>query len=175
MATPLSGSTPYCTNQQFLDRYDARTVGDLLSDNNVRAVNLSSSALLTELLAEASGWVEAACLKSDHYLPSDLASLTGNSAGMLAGLVAGLAMFMIWDRRPTRLASVELPTRAKLALDQLDQLEKGVRIFGFAEAAAAGNLSPVFQDIDDINTLNLSSNQARRLFGDRARDYVPGQ
>lgn len=176
MTTPLSGSSPYCTPQRFIDAYDLRTVGDLLSDTNTRLISsqILASTVLNELLMEASGWVESACMVAGRYAPADLAALTGNSAQMLAGMVAGIAMFFLWDRRPERLAKMALPAKADMALKQIGALEQGTAIFGILEVTQAGVPNVEFVTPEDIRTRNGVVNQARNLFGNRAMYNVPG-
>lgn len=185
MPTPISGPIPYCSPAQFLERYDVRTVGQLLSDTDVALsqTDVLQSTILNDLLMEASGWVESAALVANRYSPNDLYALatdpsalpgTGNSARMLAGIVAGITMFFLWDRRPTKYLEMGLPLRSEMAIEMLDRLRKGEAIFGIQEVANAGNPDPKFITPEQINTRNFSSNQARRFFGNRADYNVPG-
>lgn len=203
--TIVSSVTPFCSLSQMTDRYDGRTLGDLLSDDGTNhtftgvppvytpSILLDPSqnpgARLYKFLKLASGEVEKACLVANRYQPSDLANLAApvagqtypdgtpmytNSGEKLADIVAGFAMFRIWDRRPARLQHVELPLSAKIALEDLDQLRDGNNILGFAEAAAAGNPQPEFMTPQEFITRNFSSVQASRYFGDRSQFHVPG-
>lgn len=140
--TPLTGSTSYATPTQFLDRYDVRTVGDLLSDTDV---SLSSGEVLTStrlqaLLDQASGEIETAAVAGLRYRPDDLDALItngGNGAQYLVGLVCDLAMYKLMNRRPSPVATAP-PGPAQAALDALQMLRDGERIFGFVEAGVAG-------------------------------------
>jgi hypothetical protein len=180
MSTPVSGLTPYCTLAQFFAKYDVRTVGDLMSDTGTRltptVLNDPVTSPVLIMLTEASGWVEAAALKSERYSVLDLQTIinqplvptvppsyeASNSAEMLAGLVAGIAMFFIWDRRPERMSKAELPMRAQMALDMLEQLKEGSRIFSLQETAKAGVPAPVYVPFCRTYT---PTKRARRFFG----------
>src|SRR5262252_940921 len=100
--TNISGPVAYCTPQQMVNRYDVRTIGQYLSDDGVKLTpdEVKASPILEELLMEASGELEGALLRGGRYTPADLGALTGNGLEMLAGLVAGYCMFLVWDRRP---------------------------------------------------------------------------
>jgi len=141
--TPASSASAYCTAEEFLERFDVRWVGDLLSDTGQKLTppDVKTSTLLTSLLKEASGDVEAACFAGKRYDKDDLAALTGNSVQMLRGIVAGLTAFYLWERRPERRG--EMPKRCEIALQKLQALRNGDRIFAFTESAEAGKDSPV--------------------------------
>lgn len=131
--------------------------------------------VLADLLREASGMVEMACLRGERYSPADLAGLTGNAAESLAGLVAGITLWLLWERRPTRLATMQLPLRAQMAMDQLAHLEAGDRIFGILEVASAGVASqPEFMTPNDLEYRNFTSVISKRYFGSRSQFHVPG-
>ncbi len=140
--TVISGASAYCTPQQFLDRYDLRTVGRLLSDDGKSTLNqmqLLASPILASFLMEASGEVETVCLQGGRYTPADLAALAGTNHGMtLAGLVADLAMWRLWRRRPSK--DDKAPASVEDARDLLQRLGDGEAIFGFQETADAGVL-----------------------------------
>lgn len=162
--TPLTGSTSYATPTQFLDRYDVRTVGDLLSDTDtsLTASEVLTSTRLQAILDQASGDVETACVAGRRYVPDDLDALIangGNSAHYLIGLVCDLAMYKIMNRRPSPVATAP-PGPAQTALDALQLLRGGERILGFEEAATAG------VRVQFINQNRCSiTNQAARYFG----------
>ena len=191
MSTPISSALPYCTVGQFFDRFDWRTVGDILGDADKRIdlgimaqTGSPANTRLNNLLGEASGMVEAACLKANRYSVADLQGLTqpadvtagktSNAAQMLAGIVAGICMWLVWERRPERLANMQLPLRAQMAMNSLDALEKGEAIFGLQEVADAGNPKVNWQSHFDLWTRNPLSVQARRMFGRGPQWNVPG-
>jgi hypothetical protein len=139
MPTSISGSSAYCSNSEFLKRYDSRTVGELLSDTGevIDPVTLASDTTLTALLQQASGMVEAAAFEGRRYDSDDLEALDGNSVALLRGLVADLGMWLLWNRRPDR-GSV-IPPQVTASMEMLDQLRMGKRIFSLQEQADAGS------------------------------------
>jgi hypothetical protein len=153
---------------QLLSRVDVRFVQDLLADAGARLTpqEVSSSAVLLELLNEASGMVEAACFVSNRYTAADLAALTGGSRQFLVGLTGGLALWLLWERRP-RKADEEPPLRARVALEQLQLLRDGQRIFGLQEHADAGLVASRLQTVLDEAARCGIGFRARRFFGVR--------
>lgn len=140
--TPLTSATSYATNDQMIDRYDVRTLGDLLSDTDtsLSSSEVSNSTRLTTLLKQASGEVEAACVAGRRYVPEDLQAMLdddGVGADLLIGLVCDIAMWRIMNRRPSPVAT-DPPGPAKSALQALEQLRGGERIFPFDQSADAG-------------------------------------
>lgn len=173
MSTPLSNATSYASAADFLGRYDARSVGDYVSDLGVKVdpVSLLTNANLLTALADASGMVESACLVGLRYQPSDLAGLTGNSLSFLKRLVCDLAIGMLMMRRPQK--DRPIPVTYEMALEFLERLRTGERIFGIQETAEAGTPQSRIQDQGKRNTLNLASLQAGRYFGNRADSNRP--
>ncbi len=163
MPTPLSSSTPYCSNTLFTTFHDWRNVADLLSDDDTRLADeatVQGNAKLATLLLVASGEVEAACLVSGRYTPSDLNALNGSTQALLQKLTADLAFWRITQRRwpdanPSGVAG------AQAALDLLERLRLGERIFGLQEVADAG--LPGASDFEHDRV----SVEAGRFFGNR--------
>src|SRR6266446_5181394 len=162
MSTVISSTTEYATQADFLIRFDARTTADLLSDTGTRVDPslLGANQTLKYLLKEASGLVEAACLKGDRYTPADLKQLTvlvlGNTTNayeMLKGIVCGLVAWTLFDRRPDKRQS--MPLKAQWAIDMLEALATGQRIFGFQETADAGLAEHHVETPQDVTDRNL--------------------
>lgn len=188
MSTINSFPFPYCTVAFFLERYDVRTVAQYLSDNNVplTPIEITTSPAMLALLQEASGIVEAFVLKGTRYSVADLQLLANlavdgspkanplNTTEMLYGIVAGITMFLVWERRPLRYAQHPMPMRSELAWEQVKALGEGAQIFGLLETAQAGEPPPQFMTNAQIFKRNFSSNQAKAYFGDRAQYQVPG-
>jgi len=168
MSTPLSGASSYCTTAEFLQRVDWRSIADYCSDLSVKLTReaLLTNEVLLAALQAASGKVESACTVAARYSPDDLAALTGNSAQLLKTVITGLAIWEIFQRRPEK--SAELPMRTKEAESYLDRIRLGERVFGIQEVMEAGNVTNRVMDEGRWQTLNLTTNQARRFFGTRA-------
>lgn len=136
--TPLTGSA-YATATDMIARYDVRTLGDLLSDNeNVRltSAQVLASTTLATLLSEASGEVEGVAFARRVYEPDDFAALTDNGLAKLAGVICAVCLQKCMARRPSRVK--ELPQQMVLALADLERLRLGDHIFAFSETADAG-------------------------------------
>lgn len=163
----------------MLERFDARSIGRLLSDDAtaLTSTQILASTVLTSILMEASGMVEAACLAGGKYSSADLTLLQSptmtNGGQTLAGLVADLGMWRVWDRRPTK--DSPLPKRCELAFALLDQLRAGDRIFGFVETQAAGRIDHSRMTPDEVRDRNDSVTILKRYFGDRASDNPRNQ
>lgn len=165
--TVITSATTYCPVSEFLKRVDARVVGDLVSDSGERVASgsLASDANLAAILLDASGMVEAACLVSGRYTPTDLASLTGASLRFLYRLVSDLTLGMLVQRRPDR--KYPIPPQYELAMKWLDRLESGERIFGFQEQMDAGVVDHTVETADIVNDRQMTTTHAQRFFSTR--------
>ncbi len=166
-STPLSSLTPYASPQDLLERYDVRTVGELASDTGIplTAQQMKTSARILAAILDASGALESACIVGNRYTPHDLQSLTGASANFCKMLVCDLAMGRLVMARPTK---DETPQFYTMALQWLERLRLGERIFGLQETADAGariTEDPFLES--DLARLNLATYQCQRLFGIR--------
>ncbi len=189
MSTLNTSIYPYCNIAIFLEKFDYRTVGDYLSDTDQRLtpIEITNSTVLLHLLLEASGYVESLAQKGTRYSHDDLflianldpiggqpKSPTNATAQMMYGIVAGIAMFYLWERRPLRLSEHKMSRRSEWALMMTEALGNGDAIFGLLEVAEAGLPTPQFMTPQQIRYRNFTSNQAQRYFGDRAQFQVPG-
>jgi hypothetical protein len=170
-ATPVSSLTPYCTAARFLQYHDWQQVADMAKDGDAprptRAslVNAASEAggLVANMLMAASGELDSAVLAGKRYDPVDLAALVGNGAEYLAKIVADLAFWRLCQRRQPGTANPERVPGAKQALDEMDKLRAGERIFAFLETQQAGVPSNVVPQVPAESSKVLT--QAGRLFG----------
>jgi hypothetical protein len=129
----------------------------------------SEGAALVGVLLAASGELESACLVGNRYQPADLAALaalTTSAAGRVQKVVADLAFWTLQQRRQPASADPKNCPGALQALEELDRLRNGERIFGFAEAGAAGNPDTV--DPDSSKQSNPLVDNSSRLFGTHA-------
>ena len=168
MPTPLTSATPYCSATDFVKRYDVRSIGDRLGDVGIRvdATSVLTDTNLAALLLQASGMVEEACLRGRRYTPTDLQSLTGSGLERLRGLVADLALWLIYNRRPD--PTRPIPSQCQTASNTLELLASGYRIFSLGEHADAGKeikvISPTTGEVSPRSSLPLTQ-RASRLFG----------
>lgn len=157
--TPLTTDTAYASTTDFTERYDSRTTADLLSDSGKRltASQVASSTRLSTLLLQCSGEVEVAAVAGRRYLPEDLNALTGAAQQVLVGLVCDLALWRLLSRRPL---VQPMPVQCQFALDLLERLRGGERIFPTSESSTAGvNVERVSE------TDCLLTEKAKRYFG----------
>jgi hypothetical protein len=178
VSTPNSNPTSYCPVQHFLNRADLRTVGDLLSDNDQRLTlaQVNASTILTDLLQEASGELEAACFVGDRYSATDIQGVVnagGNGASLVYGIVAGYTIWLLFQRRPEKSSKLELPASATLAMEKLDRLRLGERILPIQQVGDAGlPLSAVLTPCQ-VFQQNLATTEAGRFFGRRGNQIYP--
>ena len=173
--TPISGKSSFCTPEQFLRRFDFRTVGHLLADDGKRLTydQVLASETLADLLEEASGEFEAALYRGGRYTAADLGALTDNGLEWVAGLVGGYAMWLIWERRPDRHDIMELPRRAQMSLEKMQDLATGHRILPFQEAADAGRVHHEVEPATVVIRRQLAPVIAGRFFGIRGNEMFP--
>lgn len=172
--TAASGYSPYCSETQFVAHVDERTVRQLLSDDDSPITGaLSLNAKYIALMKAASGQVESSACTGQRYKitseQNDLASLTGNSAEYLAQMVANLAFWNLWSRRPNRPVSERPTAMAQQALDFLEQLRLGERVFGVQENHEAAALDAVVETSAEVQARNGVVVTSKRFFGTRNR------
>jgi phage gp36-like protein len=164
----------YATPSQMLTRYDARRLGDLVVDGDkttprATPTQLLSDPVLAEMLADASGLIDAALLVGGRYSPADLATL----AAVEAALPTPSSTFKLLVRLTCDLAYGLLVRRRGLGMDLapgyaeaaalLDRLSNGELIFDVAAVVEAGRTRVVqlSRQIGHLSTLT-------RVFGDLA-------
>jgi phage gp36-like protein len=167
MSTPVSNASSYASGADFLQRYDARTIAQLVRDDSTQETigSLPNDANLLTALQDASGMVESAVLVGNKYIPTDLTTLTGNSANFLKRLVCDLVI----RRRPY--IDRPVPPQYEEALAWLERLRDGERVFGLQEVMNAGNSFTEFLIESDIETQNFATFQAERFFGIRSNRW----
>src|ERR1041385_4516955 len=105
MSTLVSGTSPWCSGSQFLDRYDVRTVAECLSDdedNPIEASQVPTNTKLLALLRGSSGKFEAAVFKGGKYTIGGLTTLTTGTSNMkdwIADIIADLTATKVLGRR----------------------------------------------------------------------------
>ncbi|VTS00603.1 hypothetical protein [Tuwongella immobilis] len=162
-----SSSNSYCTGSQLLDYHDARLVGDLLSDAETRIAegSIPTNPKVLAALRRASGDLESAALVGGRYKVTDLEMLTGNALEYRIGLVADLAFWHLTKRRFPA-TKIEDVTGAQQAMDTLELLRTGERIFGVVEVIEAHNMGTV--DVSQpVDRRPTTVQMARRFFGRR--------
>lgn len=171
--TCISAANPYCTGAQFVTFYDARPTSQLLSDNDVpiALASVPSDPTLASLLGVASGELESLALMGGRYQPADLQALTGNSANLLAWLVAALTVPLLQQRRADVVAP-EFPQRER-AEQWLQALVEGKTIFSTQDAQAAGQMFDYVEQDYDVEQRQLTTFTCARLFATRNNRIPP--
>lgn len=163
-ATPETSASGYATYTDLIAYHDSRKIADLVLDTGARETDLSSNTKITRALKRASGEVESACFRGRSYTPADLAALIANGgagAELLIGLVCDLAFWHLCKRRHKLAVKAEEIAGAKEALEMLDAIQAGERIFSFTESAEAGipatEIETVAQKYDRAGVASIAS------------------
>lgn len=150
----------YATPSDLLARYDARVLGDVVGDNNLR---IDSTALLTNVnvqaaLDDASGMINSAVLVAQKYSPLDLAAMTGVDKALLLRHVCNLAYGLLTMRRGLPVDKLD---QFKMSMEALDKLRSGERVFGVPANEEAGNPQASFPSFSTYNNLKLMRDVSR--------------
>lgn len=159
----------YATPAQLLQRYDARTIGDLVSDSGdqVTPTALLSDANLLAQLDDASGEIESALLQAGRYSAGDLSGLltsNSNTRFVLIRLTCDIAMRLLAERRPWYELNDAYQRRVANADATLDKLRKGERVFDLEPVKDAGLPEANTPSLESVENLNLTVDAARRGF-----------
>ena len=159
----------FATPAQMFERHDVRLINDLANDDNARQsrIELLTNANVLTALADASGAIESALLVSGRYSTDDLEGLTGNSANLLERMTADIAMYYIYDRKPS-LRPEEMDRYREVTNQHLEALRKGVNIFNLADAVTAGKPTIDGPTSVDYQRLNLIPDRTQRYYPNRA-------
>lgn len=148
--TPNSSTVPYLTVQDFLARKDMYSVAQWVTDNNGYEQPQIPSPLpqalyhnvnLLQAISAACGELEMACFRGQAYAAADLQALVaqgGVAAAAMKSLLADLVMMELIKRRAGPAPPETVVQAYNKAMDQLDALSRGERIFPFIETESAG-------------------------------------
>lgn len=148
----------YATPAEFLQRFDARIFGDVVSDEDtpVTPQQLLDDPNLQAALDDASGDIEAACLVGERYTPDDLAGLTGNSLFHLKRICCDIAAAYLLRRRPSDNPEAD-DARLELAEKHLMKLRTGENVFWRGDdadqAGTVDTTGPSTVQLDNLNTI----------------------
>lgn len=157
-------------------RFDARTVGQLVSDTgqSVPPASLATNTAVLAALEDASGEIDAALMQGQRYSAADLAALTGNSLAYLKRICCQIAMARLWERRPY-LDEEGAEKALNMARQALDRLRKGENLFAVEDNLAASVPSIETPSVTSIENLNLVVDRARGWNGFYPARWLPGQ
>ena len=161
----------YATASDLIARHDANLVGELITDEHEPATSdeIEDSTVLTTILTDASGQVEAAMLCGNRYSPEQLSELAGNSLGLLKKIVCMIAMAELLNRRPGRhMESAKYYDEQARAY--LEDLRTGKNLFNLTDDESnrtAANPSTTGPTAVEYSRLNLLPDQMVRHFPNR--------
>lgn len=161
----------YATPDDLLMRKDARTIGQLVADDDTQedSTALQTDESVLQALQDASDRVDAACLMAGRYQPSDLSGMQGSGVSLLKHIVCALAATYLRRRRGYE--GDEWPEYQE-ALDELEKIRKGEEIFGSVQAV----IDDAQVIVDPLNAViqqrqNLPSAVASPFFPSRRYPY----
>lgn len=158
---------PYATGDDFLKRYDARLIGDLVSDEGTKvpAADLPTNAVLLAALTDASAAIDAAVSVGNRYTPAQMANLSDTAAGFVRRLVCDLALIYI-KRRRGRFDADKDAALLKEVNASIDSLRKGDDLLLLADQtqAAASTVELVQPELISITRPNTIRNRTRNYY-----------
>ncbi len=118
----------YITEPELLEAYDSRLIARLASDDGTPATLDATDANIANAIERASAQLESKALSGGRYTLALLAAEQAADNWILKGLVAALAMGLMYQRRGA--IPEEFRGTWKMAQGQLKDLATGVRILG---------------------------------------------
>lgn len=167
---PNSSQSAYLTGEDFIAYKDMRSIAQYASDdpdNPVPDDQVATNPVVLKILMQASGMLESAVLSSQRYAVSDLQALTGASQEYMKSILADISMYKLVIRRPGANPPETTVTAYEEAMQALQALANGDRIFAFAEVEEAGLPTTYSITPSDLYRANMASVRFRRVFGNR--------
>ncbi len=155
----------FATAQDMIDRYDVRTLGDLVTDDGTRVAeaSLPDNDKLAKALQAATGKVLAACLRANRYTKAQLLALSGESRDYLIDITCAIAFWNLWRRKPYTDLKDQQGQAKQEADEALEMLRSGDHIFDVSETREAG-----IPQIDTISRATIANDW--ELVADVARN-----
>jgi len=152
--------------QDMIDRYDVRTLGDLVSDSTrTTEINLSSDEKMLTALESATGELIAACFKGKRYSFEDLNGLTESSGAYLRDLICRIAFWKLWQRKPWSDRYEQARAAAeKSSNEALEMLRSGQQVFDVEATKDAGVIEATAVSLVEVQRYNLIVDAARGRF-----------
>lgn len=124
----------FATIDEMIERYDERVLADLVQDDNTRNPDLTGNAILTAVLEDATGVIEASLRRT--YSNDQLTALEAANSAVLIRLDVDLAMGLLYQRRAKGLPD-QIREVVDAATDMLTSIRNGVAVLDDAEARIA--------------------------------------
>lgn len=151
------------------DRFDARTIKDLLRDDGEAATDVSGQRMKCALM-DATGAIVTACNVGKMYTENDLETLktaAGPDGFLLKRITCELALMYLIEARPEKFKG-QYSELTKRTEGYLDRFRKGERVFSIQANKDAGVVS---HDGLDRYEYPLHGN----WIPDRMRGYYPAR
>lgn len=158
----------YATGDDLIARFDVDLVGDLSTDEREpqSAGDVPTNSKVLTALEDASGEIDVALLAGGRYSAEQLEGLAGNSLAYLKRITCGLAIALLFQRRPEAADREHIEMLTKEAREAIRLLKGGANVFGLQEHIEAGQV-----DTGGPTALDL---EARRDVTIRMGRYFPG-
>lgn len=163
----------YATPEQFLARYDARVIGDVVSDTGeeVSPQELLDDPNLQAALDDATGDIDSSAIVGERYLPADLETLAANAGSNsrfhLIRICCDIALAYLLRRRPSKDPERDA-AMMDLAESHLEKLRRGDQLFYLGPdqdlAGVPSTTGPTTLDFRNLNLLR-----------DRVQNYYPAR
>lgn len=134
---------PFATAEEMEDRFDSRTIKDLLLDTGEAATNSGATERMVTALMDATGAIITACNVGKMYAEDDLETVKttrGPDGYLLRRICCELALVYLIEARPEKFKGQysELTRRTE---GYLDRFRKGERVFSITANKDAGVVS----------------------------------
>ncbi len=116
-------------------RYDVRTLAQLVSDDDT-AGTLAGNAILNAMLEDATGFIQSAIYQGQSYTTTQMATIISDGSPLLKRLVCDIAIKHLFARRARDMPGV-VQSQYDDAMDMVDELRKGTRVFDAVQNADA--------------------------------------
>lgn len=164
----------YATTAQLIERFDARVLGDIASDDGaaVSEPGLAANPKLLAALNSASGEVEASVIAGGIYTVAQLVAMTGNAQYLLIDLTCCVAMCKLLKRRASSSSEALMKAVCEDAREMIQSLRKGEAVFGGTDNATEGQLpETVGPTTATFTNLNMMRDRTRNYYPHRALPF----
>lgn len=162
---------PFAEPEDLENRFDSRTIRDLLLDNGEAATDVANNNnRVMAALMDATGAIISACQVGRMYSEEDLETLvtaSGTDGSLIKRLTCELAMMYLIEARPEKFKG-QYSELTKRTEGYLDRFRKGERVFSIEGQLAAGVVS---HDGLDRYEYQIHGN----WIPDRMRGYYPAR
>lgn len=157
----------FATGQDLITYYDARVIGDLLSDAGVRVseAQIPSNPKVLAMLARATGEIKAALTANRRYTEDELEDLAAANDEFLKGLCVELAYGYLIQRRGT---DDEIPPQVNQAKLTILGIRQGEIVLDSDEHREAGLTQSSYLTLSKRSEVNMVADR-RRFFPARDR------